>query len=318
MIDRSQPSPWVSFCISTYKRPDFLKTQLASLLDQKDRNFEIVISDNDPDGSARLIVDSFEDSRIRYFVNEENLGMIKSFNRSIERARTEYITMVTDDDPIDRSFLEVIGGLRQQYPGYSLYGGFLRAGKATDDVEEIKKDFFISEILPPFKTPSILWSSCILKRSDVIQIGKIPEYGSPHLADHALIVLTGSINGGVIINNMYSNLTQHEYNFSKFNFETYTSGCYGFYNVLKNFIDQTGIPKENELAIRQHLNKWFITCIFNLKRYYKIRKNREVLLVLDACAKSILSFPFMRDVKVKYYFKTVMLYLKGSVGLLKP
>ena len=79
--------PWVSFCMSTYKRPGLLKTQLSSILQQTFSNFEVVISDNDPDCSARDTVSSFQDIRLQYFSNIENLGMIKSFNKSIERAR---------------------------------------------------------------------------------------------------------------------------------------------------------------------------------------------------------------------------------------
>lgn len=317
MTDNYQSSPWVSFCISTYKRPSFLKKQLASLLEQTDKRFEIVISDNDPEGSAGPIARSFGDARIKYFQNEGNLGMIKSFNRSIDRASTDYVTMVTDDDPIDISFLQVVGKLRDQYPGHSLYGGFLRAGKKLGNIEKIGKNFFVREILDPSKTPSILWSSCILKRADAIQIGKIPDYGSPHLADHALIVMTGSISGGVIINNMYSDLTQHEDNFSKLNFEMYVNGCDGFYKSLTKFFGQAGF-KEDKLALERHLNKWFITCIFNLKRYYTIRKNKAILLQVDSCAKRILSFPFMKGIRARYYAKLLILNIKKNIGWLNP
>ncbi len=96
---------WVSFCISTYKRPELLKQQLALLLTQTFKDFDIVVSDNDPEASANSVCQSLNDNRIRYFHNHDNLGMIKSFNKSIERAETDYIVMVTDDDPIQPEFL---------------------------------------------------------------------------------------------------------------------------------------------------------------------------------------------------------------------
>ena len=317
MSDKDQEFPWVSFCISTYKRPVFLKEQLALLLRQTKENFEIVVSDNDPEGSAEPVVNYFEDKRVRYFRNDENLGMIRSFNKSIDRARTEYVTMVTDDDPIDISFLEVMGKLVEEYPGYSLYGGFLRKGKNAGNIERIEKKSFLAEILDPFKTPSILWSSCILRRADAVQIGKIPDYGSPHLADHALIVMTGSMNGGVLINNMYSELTQHGSNFSKFNFETYVAGCEGFYETLARFIKTAGLNTNSNAAIRRHLYKWFIDCVFNLKRYYSLDRNEKMLTQVDSFAKRILDFEFMKNIKPKYYFKLTVLYVKKAFGLLK-
>jgi glycosyltransferase involved in cell wall biosynthesis len=317
MEDNDRESPWVSFCISTYKRPILLKEQLALLLRQTNENFEIVVSDNDPEGSAAPIVDDFQDKRLRYFRNDENLGMIRSFNKSIDRARTDYVTMVTDDDPVDTSFLDVMRALIKEHPGYSLYGGFLRQGKNAGNIERIEKKSFLAEILDPLRTSSILWSSCVLRRADVIQAGKIPDYGSPHLADHALIVMTGSAQGGVLINHMYSELTQHGYNFSKLNFETYVTGCKGFYETLSKFIQAGDLHTNSKVAIRRHLYKWFIDCVFNLKKYYSLDKNKSMLMQVDSFAKKILDFDFMKNIKPKYYFKGAMLYIKIVLGLLK-
>src|SRR5215211_6743700 len=102
LVNQPQVSerPWVSFCMSTYMRPTFLEKQIATILKQSFTNFEIVISDNDPNSSVETILERFEDSRIRYQLNETNLGMVKSFNRSLARARGEFIVMITDDDPI--------------------------------------------------------------------------------------------------------------------------------------------------------------------------------------------------------------------------
>jgi len=317
MSESNQVTPWVSFCISTYKRPSLLQKQLASLLEQSNQFFEIVISDNDPEGSARPVADSFNDIRVRYFQNEDNLGMIKSFNRSIERAGTEYIVMVTDDDPVDKQFLEYFRQLIDKYPGYSLYGGFIRERKSKDEVEEIHKNDFLKEILDPDKTTSILWSSCILKREHVTGVKGIPDFGSPHLADHALLVMTGSIQGGIVVNKMYSHFTFHEGNFSKFNFDFYVKGCKGFYEVLMDFINGKDDNKEDSDIIVKHIGKWFISNIFNLKKYYNSRRNADMLVQIDKCADEILAFPFMKRFRMKYYFKVLALKLKIITGMIK-
>lgn len=310
-------TPWVSFCISTYKRPTFLRQQIASLLQQEDPGFEIVISDNDPEGSAGDVVSLFQDERIRYFKNENNLGMIKSFNKSIERARTAYITMVTDDDPIEKSFLKNMRLLKDQFPGYSLYGGFFRVNKNPLEVEKIEKDHFLEEILDPQRTSTILWSSCILNKKDAMEADKIPDFGSPHLADHALLVLTGSQHGGVIINTMFSSLSVHETNFSKLNFSTYVQGCKGFYETMSAFIEKQKNPEANRKAVEKHLTYWFIPCIFNLKRYYTIKGDAEKLTQIDECAHQILALPFMKSVKGRFIRKELALWVKKTLGILK-
>lgn len=58
-----------------------------------------------------------------YFSNGENLGMIKSFNKSIERAASDYIVMITDDDPVYPDMLETLVKLNKDFPGYGMYLG---------------------------------------------------------------------------------------------------------------------------------------------------------------------------------------------------
>lgn len=314
-MNSSQEFPWASFCISTYNRPSFLKIQIESLLNQTEPAFEIVICDNDPGGSGENIVRGAADKRIRYFRNEDNLGMIKSFNRSIEKARTEFVVMVTDDDPVELDFLEKARGWIAQSPGFSLYGGFNRRHTSPGTLEKIKKEEFLKEILDPDLTKGLLWSSCILRREDVISIGKIPDYGSPHLADHALLALTGSVNGGMIINQMFSSLTLHEGNFSKFNFDYYVMGCSGFYNTLMQH--EVVKSRGQKVAIRKHLAKWFISNIFNLKKYYLLKKDSEMLVQIRNCAGKVLELPYMKSLYPKYIFKSMILTIKHKSGLFR-
>ena len=87
--------PWVSFCMSTYKRPLFLAAQIKSLLQQTFTDFEIIISDNDPDAGAKAVAESFNDKRVFYYHNSQNLGMVKSFNSSLAKSAGEFVVMVT-------------------------------------------------------------------------------------------------------------------------------------------------------------------------------------------------------------------------------
>jgi len=309
--------PWVSFCISTYKRPNILHKQLQLLAQQTFPDFEVIISDNDPSASAKIVVESLNDSRFKYFPNNENIGMIRSFNKSIERANTEFIVMVTDDDPIAPDFLQTFYYLYKQFPKYSIYCGFKRSGKEEGFIEHISNDEFLIEVLDPRKTTNLLWSSSVMRRLDVIKTAMIPDYGSPHLADHAIITQVGSINGGLIINKMYSSLTSHDENFSKLNFESYIKGCTGFYNYLQHSFKKHPKFRQYERIIIKHLGTWFIANIFNLKKYYTIKKkNKAIIKNLNELAQRIISLPFMERYKFRYFFKTGIFYFKRILGLL--
>ena len=95
-----QLSPLVSFCFTTYKRHDHLLSTLESVRKQSFSDFEVIVSDNDPEESGKLIVEGLNDSRFKYYPNGENLGMKKSFNKSLSHSSGEYIVMIADDDPV--------------------------------------------------------------------------------------------------------------------------------------------------------------------------------------------------------------------------
>jgi glycosyltransferase involved in cell wall biosynthesis len=310
----SQSTPWVSFCISTYKRPEILHTQLKRLSLQTFSDFEVVISDNDPEASAKKVVEDMCDSRFRYFHNAENLGMIRSFNKSIERANTEFLVLVTDDDPVSNDFLETLYKLYIKYPSFSAYCGFKRVGKKDAAIETIVADEFLIEILDPARTTDLLWSSSIVRKADAIKVGMIPDYGSPHLADHAFVSLVGSINGGIVMNKMFSTLYSHDSNFSKFNFEYYIKGCEGFYAFMTSAVKNQVRFEQYKKTIKKHLKNWFIINIFSLKNYYFLSKKPEILKEVDLFATTILQLPYMKQARSKYWFKSMTFFIKRKLG----
>ena len=70
-MDDSTLKPLISFCISTFNRETFLREQIQLLLKQTFTDFDIVISDNDPQGSALKAVEKFNNPKIKYFSNKE-------------------------------------------------------------------------------------------------------------------------------------------------------------------------------------------------------------------------------------------------------
>ena len=87
----------------TYKRQQYLKNAIESVLAQTYTDFEHIIVDDNPQGSAERVmteevVRDFKDPRIHYIQNKENLGGAGSRNVAIEMAKGEYIAFLDDDD----------------------------------------------------------------------------------------------------------------------------------------------------------------------------------------------------------------------------
>ena len=96
------PPPVVSVIMPVYNHPDFFRKSLLSVLNQKcDFEYEVVIVDNcHPDFQERnqQIVEELYCDKIRYYINEKNIGGVGSENRGLQLARAEYITYCHDDD----------------------------------------------------------------------------------------------------------------------------------------------------------------------------------------------------------------------------
>ena len=95
-------SPFFTVFMPTYKRASTFETAFGSVLDQKDfDDFEILVINNleeNEENSIREIMEKTESDRLRYYVNEKNIGMCGNWNRGVELAKGKYIVMLHDDD----------------------------------------------------------------------------------------------------------------------------------------------------------------------------------------------------------------------------
>jgi glycosyltransferase involved in cell wall biosynthesis len=97
--------PLVSVITPTYNRPNYLKDALSSATKQTYQNIEIIVSDNCSPENPQAIVESFNDSRIRFSRNESNLGMLANTLKAFKMARGKYIACLLDDDMWEPDFL---------------------------------------------------------------------------------------------------------------------------------------------------------------------------------------------------------------------
>ena len=109
------PQPWITVLIPTYKRPAFLEQAITSVLKQFHTNFfwDIIVLDNEsyngiPNENEKLIK-RINNKRVLYYRNVEQLPVGSSFNRGIQLARGEWITMLHDDDILLYSAMQYIG-----------------------------------------------------------------------------------------------------------------------------------------------------------------------------------------------------------------
>lgn len=105
--------PKLSIIIPTCDRADTLRHSLATVLCQPQPEIEIIVSDNAGGPETRLLIESIDDSRLRYLRVDERLGMSEHWEFALGHARGEWVTMLGDDDGFlpggVTRFLETVG-----------------------------------------------------------------------------------------------------------------------------------------------------------------------------------------------------------------
>jgi len=100
----SQPA-LVSVILPTYNRPEYLKQALASVVQQTYRNVEIIVSDNCSPENPQALVESFQDTRIRFHRNETNIEGFPNLVQTFKMSQGKYVASLMDDDIWEEDFL---------------------------------------------------------------------------------------------------------------------------------------------------------------------------------------------------------------------
>lgn len=100
--------PRVSVIIPTFNRLNLLKEAVESVLNQSFSDYELIITDNGSGDGTHSWVRSLlkKEPRVIFNVNEMNLGMVGNWNKGIELAKGQFVSILMDDDLWKKTFLE--------------------------------------------------------------------------------------------------------------------------------------------------------------------------------------------------------------------
>lgn len=108
--------PLVSICTPTYDRPLLLGRAIRSVLAQTCQDFEIVITDNSENDESTQVVRGFNDPRIRYCHNGENIGNLNNIKKVAGLAEGTYLVLLLDDDLLKPQALQLMLAAFGKYP----------------------------------------------------------------------------------------------------------------------------------------------------------------------------------------------------------
>ena len=94
-----------------YNTPeDILRETIESILNQIYTVFElIVVNDSHDPSETREIIKTYPDQRIRYYGNETNIGMSKTYNKMVKLVNGKYLMNSNHDDISVRLYSRCVG-----------------------------------------------------------------------------------------------------------------------------------------------------------------------------------------------------------------
>lgn len=151
-MEKTSANPFFSFILPAYKAR-YLQESIASILSQTYSNYELVIVNDKSPEDITQIVEKFNDHRIRYYVNEKNIGktdLVAQWNYCLSLARGEYVILATDDDTYEPSFLETFIPLIYAHPSIGIFRSAVISINKSGDI------IYLENVLRPFMSQAEL------------------------------------------------------------------------------------------------------------------------------------------------------------------
>lgn len=105
-------TPRTSIIMPVYNTAHDVVRAIDSVLTQTDPDFELlIINDQSPDNADEVItahLDRVADERVRYLINDVNMGLAATRNRGIQESAGEWIACLDSDDAYKPNFLKIM------------------------------------------------------------------------------------------------------------------------------------------------------------------------------------------------------------------
>lgn len=167
----------ISVLIPVYNGERFLQESLDSIYGQSFTDYEIIIIDDGSSDNTQGIIENQTDSRIKYYKNEHNMGIIASLNRGIELCQGKYIARMDADDIAEPERLKTQFGFLENNPNYVLLGSSItRFSESYTIIENRGSDDENSRA-------KLLFDTCINHPSAMLRTSIIKEHNLKYSKD---------------------------------------------------------------------------------------------------------------------------------------
>lgn len=237
-----------------YNAEKYLKDAIDSIVNQKFTNFEFLIINDGSTDKSKKIIESYNDSRIRFLDNEENSGLARVRNKGITEAKAEYIAWLDADDISHPLRLEKQVKLLEENTKIGICGTWVKTigGKTSHKWRyPTKPDFIRCRML--FDDP-LATSSIMLRREILTKMNLFFDLDYPPAEDYDL---WERLSNHHHITNIPKFLTYYRLHENQTSYMNALQQKSSVWNIQERQMKLLNIPyTENEKQIHQKLGTW--------------------------------------------------------------
>jgi len=186
----------IGIAIPNYGRPAYLKEAVESVLAQTHAHFQLVIADDrSPDPAVEEYLKSLKDPRIKWVVNETNLGTAKNYDTAVRLfdGNVAWALILDNDDVLDKDYLKTMVEAHEKYPEAKVICGhqmIVDARKRFIRDDEPRPEFEDAETYLTLRCRGrrdLRSSNVFFEMKRFIEVGGYPQFPSGMGTDTVLI-----------------------------------------------------------------------------------------------------------------------------------
>lgn len=112
--------PFISICIFTYNRAEYIKETIESALSQSYTNYEIVIVNDGSTDNTEEVIKSINNKKIRYFY-KDHTNAPDTRNYALKQTKGNFILWLGDDDILHRDILKIYVDYLNRYQDVDIF-----------------------------------------------------------------------------------------------------------------------------------------------------------------------------------------------------
>jgi glycosyltransferase involved in cell wall biosynthesis len=168
------PSPQISIIMPAFNAEAFIARSIQSVLKQTRHDWELIVLDDGSTDHTALVVQQFNDPRIR-LIQLSHIGIISTIrNRGLQEADGAFIAFLDADDLYEPNTLEILADYLERQPEATAVHGYFRWINDQDELIEVGLPVTLPRFVPQYSWADILgakiptWLQGLMFRREVL------------------------------------------------------------------------------------------------------------------------------------------------------